>query len=79
MTDERIITGCIVTSGEKSDGSVLEELYQKSKENGVPLEAIVVDKVYSGKDSIQFTKKERVHLVTKLHLAVSRGFRKKEV
>ena len=57
MTDERIITACVVTSGEKSDGPVLEELYQKSKENGVTIEAIVGDKAYSGKDNIQFTKK----------------------
>lgn len=78
MTDERIITACIVTSGEKSDGPVLEELYQKSKENGVTIEAIVGDKAYSGKDNIQFTKKEQVHLVARLHPAVSRGFRKKE-
>ncbi|MGC4387756.1 IS5/IS1182 family transposase, partial [Streptococcus suis] len=41
MTDERIITACVVTSGEKSDGPVLEELYQKSKGNGVTIEAIV--------------------------------------
>lgn len=78
MTDERIITACVVTSGEKSDGPVLEELYQKSKENGVTIKAIVGDKAYSGKDNIQFTKKERVHLVAKLHPAVSKGFRRKE-
>lgn len=61
MTDERIITACVVTSGEKSDGPVLEELYNKSKDNGVTIEAIVGDRAYSGKDNMQFTKKERVH------------------
>ncbi len=78
MTDEHIITACVVTSGEKSDGPVLEELYQKSKNNGVTIEAIVGDKAYSGKNNIEFTKKEKVHLVAKLHPAVSKGFRKKE-
>lgn len=78
MTDERIITACVVTSGEKSDGPVLENLYQKSKENGVIIEAIVGDKAYSGKDNIKFTTKERVHLVAKLHPAISQGFRRKE-
>ncbi|CIV82123.1 degenerate transposase [Streptococcus pneumoniae] len=45
----------------KSDGPVLEELYHKSKDNGVTIEAIVGDRAYSGKDNMQFTKKERVH------------------
>ncbi|EMB56190.1 hypothetical protein [Streptococcus mutans] len=44
MTDEWIITACLVTSGEKSDGLVLEELYQKSKGNGATIEAIVGDR-----------------------------------
>ncbi len=78
MTDERLITACVVTSSEKSDGPILEELYHKFKNNGVTIEVIVGDKAYSGKDNIQFTKKEKVHLVAKLHPAVSKGFRKKE-
>ena len=78
MTDERIITACVVTSGERSDGPILEALYQKSRDNGVTIEAIVGDKAYSGKDNIQFTRREHVHLVAKLHPAVSRGFRRKE-
>lgn len=72
MTDDCVITACVVTSCEKSDGPILEELYHKSKDNGVTIEAIVGDKDYSGKDNIQFTKKEHVHLVFKLHAAVSR-------
>lgn len=49
MTDERIITACVVTSGEKSDGPVLEELYHKSKDNGVTIEAIVGDRATLGR------------------------------
>lgn len=78
MTDEWIITACLVTSGEKSDGLVLEELYQKSKGNGATIEAIVGDRAYSGDDNIPFTKREDVHLVARLHPAVSRDFRRKE-
>lgn len=78
MTDERLITACVVTSGEKSDGPVLEELYHKSKVNVVTIEAIVADKAYSGKDNSQFTKKEKVHLVVKRHPAVSKGCRRKK-
>lgn len=65
-------------SGEKSDSPVLEELYHTSKNNGVTIEAIVEDKAYSGKDNSQFTKKEKVHLVAKLHPTVSKGFCQKE-
>lgn len=57
MTDERVTTACVVTSGEKSDGPILEELYHKSKDNSVSIKAIVGDKTYSGKDNSQFTKK----------------------
>lgn len=78
MTDERIITACVVTSGEKSDGPVLEELYHKSKDNGVTIEAIVGDRAYSGKDNMQFTKKERVHWVARPYPTISKGFRRKE-
>lgn len=78
MTGGRVISACVVTSGEKSGVPILEELYHKSKNNGVSIEAIVGDKVYSGKDNIQFIKKEYVHLVSKLYPAVSRGFRWKK-
>ena len=57
ITDERVNTSCVVTSGEKSDGPILEELYHKSKDNSVSIKAIVGDKTYSGKDNIQSTKK----------------------
>jgi degenerate transposase len=41
MTDERVIPACVVTSDEKSDSSILEELYHKSKDNGLSIKTIV--------------------------------------
>ena len=76
MTDERMITACVVTSGEKSDGKYLPELYYKTKENGIEIETIVGDAAYSGKDNIQLAQKEKIHLVAKLNPSVSQGLRK---
>ena len=78
MTDERIITACVVTSGEQSDGKYLPELYQKTKENGVEIEAVIGDAAYSGKENIQLARKEKIHLVSKLNPSVSKGYRKEE-
>lgn len=78
MTDERIITACVVTSGEQSDGKYLPELYQKTKENGIEVEAVIGDAAYSGKENIQLARKEKIHLVSKLNPSVSKGFRKEE-
>lgn len=41
MTDERVITACVVPSDEKNDSSILEELYHKSKDNGLSIKTIV--------------------------------------
>lgn len=78
MTDERIITACVVTSGEQSDGNYLSELYQKTKENGIEVDTVIGDAAYSGKENIQFARNEKIHLVSKLHPSVSKGFRKEE-
>ena len=78
MTDERIITACVVTSGEQSDGKYLPELYAKTKENSLDIETIIGDAAYSGKDNIQLARKEKIHLVSKLNPSVSKGYRKEE-
>lgn len=78
MTDERIITACVVTSGEQSDGKYLPELYRKTKENGVEVDTVIGDAAYSGKDNIQLAREEKIHLVSKLNPSVSKGHRKAE-
>ena len=70
MTDERIITACVVTSGEQSDGKYLPELYAKTKENSLDIETIIGHAAYSGKNNIQLTRKEKIHLVSKLNPSV---------
>lgn len=78
MSDERIITSAVVTTGEKSDGKYLETLIEKSKKAGMEVNEILADAAYSGKDNIKFTKENDIQLISKLNPSVSKGNRKKE-
>ena len=46
MSDERIITAAIVTTGEKGEGQYLQELVEKSKETGMEIKAVLGDTAY---------------------------------
>lgn len=78
MTEERIITAAVVTSGEKADGKELVPLVEKSREAGMKVENIIGDTAYSEKGNIEYAKKEEIKLVSKLHPLVSQGARKNE-
>ncbi|UAK15631.1 IS1182 family transposase [Sporolactobacillus terrae] len=77
MSDERIITAAVITTGEKSDGNYLEPLIEKSKESGMTIDTVIGDTAYSEKDNITYTKTNHIALVSKLHPVVSQGTRKK--
>ena len=53
MSGDRIITAAIVTSGERADGLEMKQLYEKSRNNSMEIEAIIADKAYSGKRNIE--------------------------
>ena len=80
MSDGRIITAAIVTSGEKGDGPQLEELVRQSRGNGMEVETVVGDTAYSGKDNIILSQDDEngFELVAQLHPVISHGFRKEE-
>lgn len=78
MTEERIITAATITTGEKNDGKELENLYKKSRDNGLEIDTIIGDAAYSEKGNIELTQKEKIKLVAKLNPSVSQGFRKSE-
>ena len=80
MSDERIITAAIVTSGEKGDGPQLEELVEQSRKNGMEVETVVGDTAYSSKDNIILSQDEEkgFELVAQLHPMISHGVRKEE-
>jgi hypothetical protein len=78
MSEERIITAATVTTGEKSDGKLLETLIEKSIEAGIEVKTVIGDAAYSEKGNIEYTKKNEIQLVAKLHPSVTQGYRKKE-
>jgi len=78
MTEERIITAAVVTSGEKGDGPELPELLEISQENGIDVDTIIGDAAYSGKENIKLTGEQNIKIVAKLNPSITQGFRKNE-
>ena len=78
MTEDGLITGVVVTSGEKPDGKYLPELLKQSIDNGVEVKAIIGDAAYSGKDNLERCADRNIQLIAKLNPSVSKGNRKKE-
>lgn len=73
MTEERIITAAVVTTGEKHDGKQLEELVSKSKCAGIDVKTIIGDAAYSEKENIEYALKNEIELVSKLSKTVTHG------
>lgn len=78
MTEERIITAAVVTSGEKGDGPELPRLLEISQVNGIDVDTIIGDAAYSGKDNLELTSKQDIKIVAKLNPSITQGFRKNE-
>lgn len=78
MTEERIITAAIITTGEKNDGKQLQTLIEKSKAAGMEVKTVIGDAAYSEKDNIAYAKNNEIELVAKLHPQITQGGRKKE-
>ena len=78
MSDERIITAAVVTTGEKSDSKYLQELIGKSKAKGMKIETVIGDTAYSEKENIQYANQNKIQLVSKLNPNITHGQRKKE-
>jgi transposase len=78
MTEERIITAAVVTTGEKNDGKQLQTLIEKSKAAGMKVKTVIGDTAYSEKDNISYTKTNEIELVAKLNPLITQGWRKKE-
>jgi hypothetical protein len=78
MSDERIITAAIVTTGEKSDEKYLQELVEKSKLTGMGIETVIGDTAYSEKENIQYANQNELQLIAILNPNITQGNRKKE-
>ncbi|WP_054955286.1 IS1182 family transposase [Paenibacillus dakarensis] len=78
MTEERIITAAIITTGEKNDGKQLQMLIEKSQAAGMQVETVIGDTAYSEKDNLIYTKQNEIELVAKLNPLITQGARRKE-
>ena len=78
MTEERIITAAVVTSGEKHDGKQLPQLVAKSQATGMSVEAVVGDMAYSEKANLKLAKELGFQLVSRLNPLVTQGARRHE-
>ena len=78
MTEERIITAAVVTSGEKGDGPELPKLIEISQENGIEVDAVIGDAAYSGKENLKLTSEQNIKVVAKLNPSITQGCRKEE-
>ena len=80
MSDERIITAAVVTSGEKGDGPQLESLVEQSRANGMVVDTVIGDTAYSGKENLRLAgdKDRGFELISKMNPAISNGHRKEE-
>lgn len=78
MTEERIITAAVVTSGEKGDGPELTKLLQMSQENGIDVDTIIGDTAYSGKENLKITTEQNIKIVARLNPSITQGTRKDE-
>jgi hypothetical protein len=78
MTEERIITAAVVTSGEKGDGPELPKLLKMSQHNGIEVDTIIGDSAYSGKENLELTGEQDIKVVARLNPSITQGFRKDE-
>lgn len=78
MSEERIITGAVITTGEKCDGKELQDLIEKSQNAGMTVAEIIGDTAYSEKGNLEYAKENQIRLISKLNPMVSYGARKKE-
>lgn len=80
MNTDRLITAADVTSGEKADGPRLQELVEKSRDNGATVDTVIGDMAYSGTDNIRSSEDpdSGFELIARLHPVIGVGYRKKD-
>lgn len=75
VSQEGIITGAIVTSGEKSDGQYLPDLIEQTIDHGMAVEEVTADRAYPSKENLKYTDAHGITLVAKLNPTISQGLR----
>lgn len=83
MTDERIITAAVITSGEKGDGERLPVLIEKTRTAGIEVDTVLADTAYSGQKNLELAKsqdtpKKSFQLISKIHPVISNSINNPE-
>ena len=76
MTDERLVTAAVITSGERADGEQLETLIEKTRATGLEVKAVIGDAAYSSKSNLALAESKEdpnksFELISKLHPVIS--------
>ncbi len=75
MSDERIITAAVITTGNQSDTKQLQSLIETSERNGTTVDHIVGDKAYSSKQNLIYAQERNLQLISRLHPVITHGKR----
>jgi radical SAM protein with 4Fe4S-binding SPASM domain len=67
MTEERLITGMEVTSGEAPDGRSMKALVEQSVANGVAVKEVLGDTAFSTIENIEYCKEKDITLIAMLN------------
>lgn len=78
MTEKRIITAAIVTTGEKNDGKQLQTLIEKSKLTSVNVRTVIGYTAYPEKEKIAYSKANNIELVAKLNSQIMQSWRNRK-
>ncbi|MBZ9609974.1 transposase, partial [Clostridium estertheticum] len=71
MSEERLITAAVITTGEKSDGKELIALIEKSREAGIDVNEVIGDTAYSEMKNLKYTKENKIVLISRLNPVIS--------
>ncbi|MFV0518759.1 MAG: transposase [Lachnospirales bacterium] len=78
MTEERLITGIKVTSGESSDGKHTIDLIEQSKSNGIEVKEVIGDSAYCSRTNLDYCKENDITLIAKTNIIVANSYEMKD-
>ena len=70
ITQERIVSAAVITSGEKGDGGQRQALSDKSVENGVDVDTVIGDGAYCSNENLSEARAKDVTVVARLNPSV---------
>ncbi len=80
MTEERMITAAVVTSGQKDDGPEFPKLLNQTQSNGMEVDTIIGNAAYAGKNNLKLKdlNGNKIKIVARMNPAITHGTRKEE-